>query len=135
MGVLPGSQHFEGGRVCRNFDMGTRKIDKQFIYSHKLAQNQTTSWLMHNWSTLVHERATSNHKLTKLIAARTWGKPPPSPLHYTLCLAMGPTPKCHFVPGLPSGSPEIPKVGTFVTLGAHNFVCIPLIEMRFKTKL
>jgi hypothetical protein len=48
---------------------------------------------------------------------------------------MGPAPKCHFVPGLPNGSPEISKVGTPVTLGAHNFVCGPSIEMRFKEKL
>ncbi len=35
---------------------------------------------------------------------------------------------------LPSGSPEIPKVEIFATLGAHNFVCRPLIEMRSKEK-
>jgi len=45
---------------------------------------------------------------------------------------MGPTPKCHFVLGFPSGSPEIPTTGTPMTLGAHNFVCKPLIEMRSK---
>jgi hypothetical protein len=37
--------------------------------------------------------------------------------------------KCHFVMGFPSGSPEIPKVETLATLGAHNFVHIPLIEV------
>ncbi len=47
---------------------------------------------------------------------------------------MGPAPKCHFVLGLPSGSPEIPKVGTPANFGAHNFVCKPLIEMRSKAK-
>jgi len=68
--------------------------------------------------------------------ARTWGKPPPSPpLYYTFYMAMGPTPKRHFVLGLPSGSLEIPIVGTLVTLGAHNFVCRPLIEMMSKEKL
>jgi len=34
-----------------------------------------------------------------------------------------------------NGSFEIPKIGTPTILGAHNFVCKPLIEMRFKTKL
>ncbi len=48
---------------------------------------------------------------------------------------MGPAPKCHFVLGLPSGSPKIPKVGTHVTLGAYNFACRPSIEMRSKEKL
>jgi len=33
------------------------------------------------------------------------------PLIVYSMLAIGPAPKCHFVPGLPSGSPEIPKVG------------------------
>jgi hypothetical protein len=48
---------------------------------------------------------------------------------------MGPTPKCHFVLGLLSGSLEIPKVRILATFGAHNFVCKPLIEMRSKAKL
>jgi hypothetical protein len=30
---------------------------------------------------------------------------------------------------------EIPKIGTPVTLEAHNFVCKPSIEVRFKAKL
>ncbi len=89
---------------------------------------------MSSWSILVHGRATCNHELTRFTMARTWGKPPPSPLKYIVCLAMGLAPKCHFVPGLPNGSPEIPKVGTLVTLGVHNYVCKPQIEMRFKLK-
>jgi len=40
-----------------------------------------------------------------------------------------------FVPGLPSGRPEIPIVGTLATLRPYNFVCKPPIEMRFKPKL
>ncbi len=31
--------------------------------------------------------------------------------------------------------PETPKVGTLVILGAYNFMCKPLIEMRSKAKL
>jgi hypothetical protein len=48
---------------------------------------------------------------------------------------MGPTSKWHFVLGFPSGSLEIPKVGIPATLGAHNFVCRPPIEIKFETKL
>jgi len=48
---------------------------------------------------------------------------------------MEPTPKCHFVLGLPNGNPEIPIVGTLAALGAYNFVCRPSIEVRFKEKL
>jgi hypothetical protein len=55
--------------------------------------------------------------LTRLTTARTWGKSPPSPLWYTLCLSTRPTSKWHFVPGLPSGSLEIPIIRTPTTLG------------------
>jgi len=48
---------------------------------------------------------------------------------------MRPTSKWLFVPGLPSGSPEIAKVGTPATLGPHKFMCKPPIDMRFETKL
>ncbi len=48
---------------------------------------------------------------------------------------MRPTPKWHFVLGLPSGSPEILKVETSATWGAHNFACRPPIDMRSKAKL
>jgi len=37
-----------------------------------------------------------------------------------------------FVPGLPSGSPKIAKVGTPTTLRPHNFMCKHPIEMRSK---
>ncbi len=80
-------------------------------------------------------RAMGKFELTRFTMARTWGKPPPFPLWYTLCFSMRPTFKWHFVLGLVNGSPEIPKVGTSMTLGPHNFVYIPLIEMRFKAKL
>jgi hypothetical protein len=49
--------------------------------------------------------------------------------------ATGLAPKCHFFPGLPSESLEIPKVGNPMTLKAHKFLCTPMIEMRSKTKL
>ncbi len=45
---------------------------------------------------------------------------------------MIPASKWHFVLGLPNESPEIPKLGTPTTLGAHNFLCRPQIEMRLK---
>jgi len=47
---------------------------------------------------------------------------------------MGLAPKCHFVPGLPSASPEIPTVKISATLGGHNFVCKLSLKMRFEAK-
>ncbi len=104
-------------------------------HSHGPAQTEQQVGYCIVWTFLVHGQSTSKHKLTRLTMARTKGKPPPSPLQYTLCLAMGPAPKCHFVAGLPSGNFEIPNIGTPTTLGAHNFVCKPLIEMKSKAKL
>jgi hypothetical protein len=40
-----------------------------------------------------------------------------------------------FVPRLPNGSHEIPKIGTPATLKSHSFVCRPLIEVRSEEKL
>ncbi len=36
---------------------------------------------------------------------------------------------------LPNKSLEVPEIGIPMTLEAHNFVCKPLIEMRFEAKL
>jgi len=47
-------------------------------------------------------------------------------------LTMGPTSKCHFVK---LGNPKIPEIKTPVILEAHNFLCKPLIEVKFKEKL
>jgi hypothetical protein len=39
-GALPDSQHFKGRGACWNFEIETRKIDKQINYSHGLAQTK-----------------------------------------------------------------------------------------------
>ncbi len=88
----------------------------------KTCKIQTTNQLMHSYNTLVHRQATSDHGFKRLTIAQTWGKPPPSPLQCTLCLATRLAPKCHFVLGLPNGNPEIPKVETSTILKAHNFM-------------
>jgi len=75
------------------------------------------------------------HEFTRFIKAQTWGKTPPSPLYYSLCLATGLAPKCHFVSGFPSWNPvilEIFEIKTPTTLEADNFFFRPLIEMISK---
>jgi hypothetical protein len=37
-GTLLSSEHFGGRKACGGSEMGTRKIDKQVNYSHRLAQ-------------------------------------------------------------------------------------------------
>ncbi len=133
-GTLPSSQHFGGRTACWSCRMGTRKSDKHQLFT-RTCTNQPTSWLVRSWNTLVHGRAMSKHELTKFTMARTWGKSPPSPLQYTLCLAMGPAPKCHFVSRFPSGSLKIFTIAIPTTLETHNFMCRPSIEMKFIAKL
>jgi hypothetical protein len=72
--------------------------------------------------------------LTRFITARTWGSHHLSP-YSTICASTRPTSKWYFVPGLPNGSTKIRKVESLATLGSHNFVCRPLIELRSKAKL
>ncbi len=111
------------------------EIGKQINYSQGPAQTKQQVGQCVVGTLLVHKRAMGKHGFTRLTTAQTWGKPPPSPLQYSLCLATGPTPKRHFVSGFPSWSLEIPKIGTLVILVAHNFVCKPPIEVRSKAKL
>ncbi len=133
-GTLPSLQHYKGveGRV------GAVGWDQEkltsFNYSHGLSQNQhkvVSAQLEHFWCE--NEPRAFGH--TKLTTSRTWGKPPPSPLYYTLRLSTGVTSKWLFVPRLPLGSSKIPTTKTPTTLGAHNFLCRPLIAMRSKAKL
>jgi len=77
--MLPGSQHFKGKGVCWSFGLGIRTSDKRVNYSHGLA-HQTTSWLVHNWSTF---GAQTSHKHTwthKTHHGSDLRKPSPSPL-------------------------------------------------------
>ncbi len=102
--------------------------------------NRTTSWLMHNWNTLVHGRTTSKHGLTRLTTTQTWGKPPPSPLSIFCAWPRNQHPNVILSWDSQMGILKFPKLGlmipaTPVTSGAHNFVCKPPIEMRSQSKL
>ncbi len=56
-------------------------------------------------------RATGKFELTRFTTARTWGKPPPSPLYYTLCLATGPHPNVILSRDSQVGVPKFPQFG------------------------
>jgi hypothetical protein len=49
-GTFPGTQHFGGRGACWSSGMGTRKSDKHQLLT-RTCTNETTSWLMHSWST------------------------------------------------------------------------------------
>ncbi len=84
---------------------------------------------------LVLGRATGDLGLTRLTTARTRGKPPPSPIQYSLRYSAAPTSQWHFFSGLPRRSPEIVPVWTPGTLEAHNSLLRPPIIMRSEENL
>jgi hypothetical protein len=114
--------------------MGIRKNDKHQLLT-LTCTNQTTSWLLRSLSVF---GVRTNHGQTRIHNIHhnlDLGEATTFPLIIYYVLGHMASTKCHFVPGLPSESPEIPKVGTSTTLGAHNFACKPLIEMRYKANL
>jgi len=90
---------------------------------------------MRSWNSLVHERATCDHGLTRFTTTQTWGEASTFPLIVYFMPGHGTSTKCHFVLGLPSGNPKIPTTRISAILGAHNFVCKPSIEMKSEAKL
>jgi hypothetical protein len=122
--TLPSSQHF--GRV-KGRAKPLRWIRKnwQASITHMNLHKTNTRWLVHRSNTFGARTSHGQLGLTRLTTAWTWGKPPPSPFYYTLRLSTGVTSKWLFVPGLPSGSPEILAIGTLATFGVHNFMCKP----------
>jgi hypothetical protein len=99
----------------------------------RICTNQTTSWLVHSFSTFgartSHEQpqAHKTHHGPNLREATTFP--------FIVRLFTGATSKWHFVPGLPSASPGIRTVGIPTTLKAHNFACRPSISITSETKL
>jgi hypothetical protein len=132
--MLLGSQDFGGKGVCWSSEMGLGRMTSNQSLTHTCT-NQTTSWLVHSLSTFgarTSHRQTQIHKThhgLNLKEATTF------PLIVYYVLSHGTSAQMAFCPRTPSGSLEIPKFGTPATLGAHNFVYRPPIEMRSKAKL
>jgi hypothetical protein len=95
----------------------------------------TNKCLVHRWSTFGartshgHVRTHKTHNDSNLGKATTF----PLIIYYT------PLHKAHiqmaFCPKTPKWDPEIPKVGIPTILRPQNFVCRPLIGMRFEKKI
>ncbi len=91
--------------------------------------------VVHSWNTF-GERISHGQTWThKTHHDSDLGEATTFPLIVFFMFGHGLAPKCHFVLGLPSASPQIPKIGILVTLEAYNFVCKPLIEVRFDENL
>ncbi len=97
---------------------GTRKNDKQSSYSLESTSNQPTRWLVLCWNTFGARTSHGRFWTHKTHHGPTWGKPPPSPIWYTLHLFARPTSKWLFVPGLLKGSPETARLDLLQLCGA-----------------
>jgi hypothetical protein len=73
--------------------------------------SQTTSWLLSNWSTLVHGRATGKHGFTRFTMARTWGKPHLPPYSIFYAWPWDQHPKVILSQDSQVGVPKFPKLG------------------------
>ncbi len=152
-GTFLGSQHFGGRKAYQSSGIWIRKNDKQINYSHRptqtkqhvgqcIGENTFGAWTTHR-QTQIHKthhdpdlgEATTFPLIVLFMLSHGTNTQNVILSQYFLCMATRLAPKCHFVLGLPSWSPEIPKIGTPLTLKAHNFVCIPSIKMRFEAKL
>jgi hypothetical protein len=132
--MLPGSQHFKGRGACWSSGMGTRKNDKHQLFTWSCT-NQITSWLVHSLNIFCARTSHGQTRTHKTHHGPDLGEATTFPLIVYSMADHKPASKWHLVPGLPSESLEIPKLGTPMTLGAHNFLYRTSIEMRSKAKL
>jgi len=89
----------------------------------------------HSAPFLVLGQATGYLGLIWLTTTQTRGKPPPSPIYYSMHLSAALASKWLFFPGLPKWSPETIPIWTPGTLGAHNFSPQTWIGTRSEPKL
>ncbi len=121
--------------ACWSSGIRTRKSDKLYLLTRTCIQptNKLVSSLSR--TPLVLGQTTGNSGLTRLTTARIRGKPPPSPMQYSLRLSAAPTSEWLFVSGLPRKSPKIVSIWTTTTLQAYNFLIKPPIGVRFEANL
>ncbi len=105
---------------------GTRKSAKFYLLTQTCIKptNKLVSSLFE--APLVLGQATGNFGLTKLTMARTRGKPPPSPIWYSLCLLVTPTSEWLFVRDSRGG---VPKLSRFGLSGLWELIT-PCLDLR-----
>jgi len=132
---LPASSTKGGWEGCAE-SSGIRLGRGTTIWLFGPASKPTTSWLghfqKHSWCVGTSH---GQHGLTWLTMTWTRGKPPPSPIYYSLHCFSAPASKWLLFPGLPRRSPKTVSVWTLGTLGAHNSQLKPWIGMRSEANL
>jgi hypothetical protein len=82
-GMFPALSTRRGRRACWSFEMGLGRVTS-FTYLLKPASNYNKLVNSIFGAPLVLRQISGNPRLTRLTTARTWGKPPPSPIYYSL---------------------------------------------------
>jgi hypothetical protein len=134
-GAFLDSQHFRGRRACWSSGMGLGRMTSNQSLTRTCIKHQTTSWLVHSWSTF---GAKTNHvqiRTHKIHHGLDLGEATTFPLIVYFVFGHETSTQMTFVPGLLGGNLEIFKVRILAILGDHNFVWRPPIEMRSKAKL
>jgi hypothetical protein len=115
-GMFLDSQHFGGRKACQSSKMEVKKSDKQ-----------VNAELEHFWCTYESRANTDSQDSPRPKLGGSHYLPPysilcawPRRLHLNVILSRDSQ----------VGSFEIFKIGTLATLGAHNFLCRPLIKVR-----
>jgi hypothetical protein len=130
-GTFPTFSIKRGRGACWGSEMGLGKVTGFQLFTRIYIQptNKLVSSLSR--APLVLRQAMGDSKLTKLTTTHTQGKPPPSPIYYTLQLSRRATSKWLFVS---LGVPKFQQLG-LGTLRAHNFLCKLPIAMKSEEKL
>ncbi len=116
---LPASNTKGGERGVLKASGLDQEEGQLFSYS-VLHQNQPQVGQFTFGHTLAVGTSHRQHGLTCLTMAQTQGKPPPSPIQYSLRCSAAPASKWLLFPGFPRRSLESVPVWTPGTLGAHN---------------
>ncbi len=125
----------KGGRgACQKSQDQTRKRDQiiKLESTSKTNQKRVSQHLGNTLRCWDKPRALGH---TRLTTSRTWGKPPPSPISYTLQLSAEATSKWLFFLGLPRRSPETISSWSPGTLGPHISRLPTPIGARYELKL
>ncbi len=119
-GMLPAFSTKRGKGACWSSGMGLGRVTS---YSLIRTCIKPTNKLVSSFSgtPLVLGQATGNSGLTWFTTARTRGKPPPSPIYYTMCLSMAPHPNGFLSQDSQGGVPKLSRFGllelcTIITL-------------------
>jgi hypothetical protein len=96
--------------------------------------NKPNNTLVHSWSTFSTRMNHGQTRTHKIHHGPNLGKATTFPLIVYFVSGHETNTQMAFCPRTPKWESKIPTSWTPMTLGAHNFVCRPLIEMRSKEK-